>query len=556
MKKDYTILIGGKAGQGSKVAGSILGKIFQKYGYKVYIYEDYQSLIMGGHNFSEIRISEKGFQSRKKGIDFLIALDKDTFELHNKDLKEDGILIFNDKDISAKNSIFIDTKEIILKEGGLPIMANIILIAALLKTLGIEWNFLEKIIKEEIKVKTELNIKLAKKGYDLSKNLLRLPKLKPNLNETLLTGNEATALGLKMAGLEFYFAYPMTPATSIMTYLANNEEKLKVKVIQPENEIAVINMALGTSFAGKKSAVGTSGGGFALMTEALSLAGQSETPIVIVESQRGGPSTGMPTYNLQGDLSFILNAGHGDFPKFIIAPFDAQQCLFYSALSLKLAWRYQTPVILLLDKDISENTFTINKKIFTDINKLTKKKFEILWKGNKGYKRYLITKSGISPLAFPGKKGIVVKSTSYEHDEYGITIDDEENVIKMQEKRYRKYQIMQKDVEKLPAVKTYGNLNSKVVLFSFGISTGVAEEIAQKKNLKLIQPIILEPFPKKQIEKEIRGAKKFFTIELNTSGQLAKLLSQNGINIDEKILKYTGRPFFVEEVEEKLNKII
>jgi len=572
MSKDFSILIGGEAGQGSRMAGLIIAKIFNFIGYKIYIYEDYQSLIRGGHNFSQIRAAEKEFQSRKEKIDFLLALDEKTINLHKKDLEKNGLIIFNANKVKSKDynppttlpvkdgapRMGIEIEKIAKEMGGKPIMANMALIADFAKIIGLDWEILEGVLRREIKKEIDLNLKIGKRAYEISKNLLKIEKIskEPTL---LLTGNEATALGAVKAGLKFYFAYPMTPATSIMNFLAKRED-LNVKVIQPENEISVINMALGASFAGVRSAVGTSGGGFALMTEGLSLAGQSETPIFIIESQRGGPSTGMPTYNLQGDLLFVLSAGHGDFPRFVIAPGDAEQCLYYSALGLNLAWKYQTPVILLLDKDVSENTFSVNEKILSSI----KPENALLWdKGpafakasaGKEYKRYKITEDGISPLAFPGSKNVIVKSTSYEHDEYGITIESEE-VEKMQEKRLRKYETMSKEVEKLEAIKVYGNKKSDIAIVAWGITKGAAKEVAENLGIKLIQPIIVEPFPKDKMKKALNGVKKLFSVELNTSGQMAKVLNSQGIKVDGKILKYTGRPFFTKEIEEKLKKIL
>jgi len=546
MSKDFSILI---AGQGSRMAGLIIAKFFNQLGYRIYIYEDYQSLIRGGHNFSQIRASEKKFQSRKKEIDFLLALDKNTLNLHKKNLSKNGIIIFNGDRIGSKEGIGIPIEKITKEMGGIPIMANTALISSFAKIIGVDWQILGEVLKKEIKRETELNLKIAKRVYEISKNLLKIEKIskEPSL---LLTGNEATALGLAKAGLKFYFAYPMTPATSIMNFLAKMED-LNVKVIQPENEISVINMALGASFAGAKSAVGTSGGGFALMTEGLSLAGQSETPILIVESQRGGPSTGMPTYNLQGDLLFVLSAGHGDIPRFVIAPGDAAECLYYSGLGLNLAWKYQTPVILLIDKDVSENTFCVNEKILN----LIQSEKPLLWAKSGDYKRYKITEDGVSPLAFPGEKDAIVKADSYEHDEFGITIESEE-VEKMQEKRLRKYETMKKAVEKLPAVKVYGNQNSNIALVAWGITKGAAKEIAENLGIKLIQPIIIEPFPQKQMREVLKGVEKLFSIELNTTGQMAKVLNSQGIKVDGKILKYNGRPFFVKEIEDKLKKLL
>jgi 2-oxoglutarate ferredoxin oxidoreductase subunit alpha len=546
MAKDFSILIGGEAGQGSRFAGLIIAKIFNRLGYRIYIYEDYQSLIRGGHNFSQIRASEKDFQSRKEKIDFLLALDKKTIDLHKKDLEKNGLIIFNSDRIKSKEGIGVPIEKITKEMDGIPVMANTALISAFSKIVGIDFEILKEVLKNEIKKSIDLNLKIAKRAYEISKTSLKITEVRP-LPTTLLTGNEATAIGMAKAGLKFYFAYPMTPSTSIMNFLASHED-LGVKVIQPENEIAVINMALGAAFAGKKTAVGSSGGGFALMVEALSLAGQSETPILIIESQRGGPSTGMPTYGLQGDLLFVLSAGHGDFPRFVIAPGDAEQCLYYSALGLNLAWKYQTPVILLLDKDVSENTFSVDEKIFEKI----KEENLIFWDKKGEYKRYKITEDGISPLAFPGEKNAIVKANSYEHDEFGISNDEEEIVEKMQEKRMRKYQKMKEEVENLPAIKVYGNEKSEIALISWGISKGAAKEVAENLKIKLIQPIIIEPFPERKMKKALEGVKKIFSVELNASGQMAKVLNRYGIKVDGKILKYTGRPFLAKEIEEKL----
>ncbi len=547
---DFSILIGGEAGQGSRWAGNLIAKIFNFLGYKIYVYEDYQSLIRGGHNFSQIRVAEKKVEARKEKVDFLLALDKKTLSLHQKRLTKKGMIVFNSNRLNSKEGVGIPIEKIVQEMGGLPIMANTALVAGFSKIVGIDFEVVKEVLTRELKKGIDLNLKIAEKTFQETKTYFKIKKFKKS-KTTILTGNEAVALGLAKAGLKFYFSYPMTPATSIMNFLAQRDD-LGVKVVQPENEISVINMALGSAYAGKKTAVGSSGGGFALMVEALSLAGQSETPILIVESQRAGPSTGMPTYNLQSDLLFVLSAGHGDFPRFVIAPGDSEQCFFYAGLGLNLAWKYQTPVILLLDKDLSENTFSVNEEIFERV----KPEEIVSWNKKGDYKRYQITKNGISPLAFPGEKGIIVKANSYEHDEFGISSDLEEVAQKMQEKRFRKYQTIEREVAKLPAVQVYGRKNSKIALVSFGISKGASLEAAENLGIKLIQPVILEPFPKRQMNLALRGVKKIFSVEMNTSGQLAKLLTQNGIRVDGKILKYTGRPFFPSEIERKIKKMV
>lgn len=550
MKNDFSILIGGQAGQGTRLGGSLLAKIFNELGYFIYVYEDYQSLIRGGHNFSEIRVAEKEVFARKERIDAVLALDENTVNLHQKRLKRTGILIVNQDKIKKEKNLGIPAETIVKEEGGIFVMVNIAIIAYAAKIFGLKWEFLENVLKKEIKKQTDLNLKIAKKSFELGKPIFKIKRLnKAPLH--LLTGNEACALGMVRAGLNLYFAYPMTPATSILNFLAQKSDELKIKTIQPENEIAVINMALGAAFAGKRSAVGSSGGGFALMTEALSFSCQAEIPILIIESQRAGPSTGMPTYNLQGDLDFILGAGHGDMIKIIIAPGNAKEILIWAGKGLNFAWRYRVPVILLLDKDLSENTFQVNDKTLNQIKIETLK----LWQGEGEYKRYKITKDGISPLAFPGRDNAVIKASSYEHDEKGIANDEEKVVKLMIEKRRQKFEKIKKDIEKEKTVEISGNENSKVALLSFGISSGVTREVAENLGLKFVQPIVLHPFPEKQIKIALKNTKKIFTVEMNSLGQLAKLFKTNGI-LTQPILKYTGRPFFVEELEKIIKQKI
>ena len=281
---DFSILIGGEAGQGSRKAGLIIAKIFNQLGYRVLIYDDYQSLIKGGHSFSLIRVSAKETLSHCQKIDFLLALDKKTITAHQKQLNQEGIIIFNQDRVENSQGIGIAAETIVKECQGSPIMANTALIAGFIKILGIEWNVLEQVLRREIKKEIEKNLKIAKKAFESNQVFFKMKKLK-NAQQLLLTGNEAVALGGARAGLEIYYAYPMTPATGILHYLAEHSEDLNVCVSQLENEIAIINAAIGSAYAGKRSMVGTSGGGFALMVEALSLAVQTEEPIVIIESQ-------------------------------------------------------------------------------------------------------------------------------------------------------------------------------------------------------------------------------------------------------------------------------
>lgn len=548
-KKDYSIIIGGAAGQGSRKAGLIIAKLFNNLGYNVFINEDYQSLIKGGHNFSVVRVSEGQRFSIREKADFLLALDENTINKHEKSLEKNGCIVFNKDKIKREEGIGIASDTITKELGGLPIMSNTALIAGFSKAMGIEWKVLEDALRKEIGKGIEKNLEIAKKAYEDTITILKIDQLKAK-PDPLLTGNEAIALGAVKAGLDIYYAYPMTPATSILNYLAEHEKSFNIITAQLENEIAVINAAVGSAFAGKRSMVASSGGGFALMTEGVSLAAMAETPVLIVSSQRSGPATGVPTYSGQSDLLFTLHSGHGDFVRFIAAPGDANECCYWSGKLMNLAWKYQTPAILLVDKELSESTFEFDEKILKQI----KKEKSFLCNGKGEYMRYADTKSGISPMAFPGEKA-VVKGTSYEHDEKGLSTEDEKTIVLMQDKRLRKFKEMEEEVDVSGSVNVFGKKNAKKAIIAWGSTKGVSLEVAEKLGLKLIQPLVLQPFPVKQFKLAMKGVSKLISVECSALGQMEKLLNCQGIKVDKSILKYDMRPFTVEELEKKLKNI-
>ena len=370
----------------------------------------------------------------------------------------------------------------------------------------------------------------------------------------LINGNEATGLGLIDAGIEAYFAYPMTPASGLLHFLAGAAEDYGVKVVHPESEIAVMLMALGSSYAGAKTAVGTSGGGFCLMTEGLSMAGMAELPVVIVLGQRTGPSTGIPTYTCQSELFFALYSGHGEFPRIVAAPGDAEEAFYLSASAMNLACRHQVPAIILTDKFLCEGVYSF------DIDKTGAPyhpESQAAAEAEGPYKRYLFTPDGISPVIKPGVKDKPVKVNSYEHDEYGITTEEAELTVKMQDKRLGKEKYIAEDLEhNLQAVSTGGKEKASAALVCWGSNTGVAEEAADMLGLRLVRPLIMSPFPKKQMEEALSGAEKIICMENNATGQLAALMEFNGIKVHSKILKYDGRPFFTGELHDKIKEVI
>jgi 2-oxoglutarate/2-oxoacid ferredoxin oxidoreductase subunit alpha len=548
--EDLSILIGGKAGDGIRQAGQTLAKLLNRLGYRIFFYDDYPSLIRGGHNFSIIRASKKKIQAHNETVDLIIALNQDTVEKHKHRLNANGIILYDSEKVEAQG-VGIDFMGVVKELEGAPIMRNTAALGVLAKVLNIDWELLERVITDTIEKKLDLNLKIAQSAYHRAEKAgLSVSRLDQKMLP-LVSGNEAIALGAVQAGLDMYIAYPMTPASSILHYLAEHENDLGVVTIHPESEIGVVLMALGAAYAGAKTMVGTSGGGFALMTEALSLSGQGELPIVFVECQRPGPSTGVPTYTMQGDLSFVIHSGHGEFVKVVVAPGDAEEAFYLTGLAMNLAWKFQIPCFVLSDKHLSESIFSFD----ADPDKI-KPEDPLLWESQGEYKRYLDTQNGISPLAFPGNSSATVKATSYEHDEYGLTTEDSEQIARMQKKRLRKKKTLEDELSRHEQVKVYGNLESNTVLLCWGSTKGSCVEAAEELGLKVVQPLVLEPLPVEALKKALSDSDKIVNIEVNATGQLAAHLSSYGICVDDMILRFDGRPFTVDFLIDKIKEVL
>jgi len=554
---DFSVLIGGKAGFGIDKSGTVIGGLLNRLGLRVYIYRDYPSIIRGGHTFSIIRASKERVASHRNKADFILALNQDTFNFHKDKLKDDSVIIYDSDSVKLEglsdkaSSIAVPIAKIIKEEGAGEIMRNSCMIGAFVKAAGIKWELLENVFKKEFTRETELNLKVARRGYDEAKELTKIEGVSQEALP-LISGNQAVGLGLLKAGLNTYISYPMTPTSPILHFLAEVADDFGLKVIHPESEIGVILMALGFSYMGKKAAMGTSGGGFCLMAEGLSFAGMSELPIAIVMGQRPGPSTGLPTYSAQTELHFVLNAGQGEFCRFIVAPGDTEEAYFWSGQALNLSWKYQIPSIIFTDKNLGEGVFNFDIDSIPDI----KEEAPLLWDRKLPYKRYLNTESGVSPLAFAPEKEAAIKVNSYEHDESGITTEEPGLSALMSEKRLRKEKYLQKELDKFNTVKTYGNKDSEVALLCWGSNKGVCAELAQGLGLKVIQPLVLWPFPVKQFQEALKGIKKLICVESNATGQLSRLLKISGFNVDEQVLKYDGRPFSLDELEDKVRGML
>lgn len=501
------ILIGGGAGLGSNVTSHLIGKIFCSLGYYVFNYRDYPSLIKGGHNFNVLKISDKPVYSHERRYDFILALDKKTVDIHRKSLKRGGI-VFGSK----------ETEPIVRKLQGPQILANDVLIGLLFKHFGVDLSVVLA-AAERIFGKNDLIGKAIEEGYGLLQTKERLRKI--GGAKYFISGNEAIGLGGIAAGMDIYLAYPMTPATPVLHFLAKRQLENNILVFQPENEIAVVNAALGASFTGAKVMVGTSGGGFALMTEAVSLSGMAELPLVIYLSQRTAPSTGVPTYTAQSDLKFALNAGHGEFARIVSAPGDAREAIARTQEAFYLTCKHRTPAIVLGDKHLGESNYTFDQ----------------------------LKSSRLKAVSHP-----VGRASSYEHNREGHTVEDAAGVARAQERRLKKMSLIAKDVKKLNPVSLFGR--GKNLLIGHGSTKGaVLDALPQLKGFRFLQISYLSPFPKEEAAREIKKSQKVVLVENSATGLLADVIAeQTGFLIKDRVLRYDGRPFVPEDIIKAIKK--
>jgi len=505
------ILIGGRAGQGINKISEIVSSILTFQGYFTFNYRDYQSLIRGGHNFNVLCISDKKVGSIESKLDIIIAMDENTIKTHKKKLKKNGIIISHksfEKDSLGRN-------------------LNITLAGVLIKHLGIPKEILINEIQNQFNNK-EANA-AAEKGYNSQNSKFNLKKANNEISK--MTGSKGISQGAINSKIDLYLAYPMTPATEVMHELASNQIKNKLMVFQPENEIAGINVGLGASFAGAKVMIGTSGGGYDLMTEGLSLQGQSEIPLVVYLCSRPGPGTGIPTYTSQADLDIALRGGHGEFPRVVIAPGNPNECIEKTNEAFYLAEKFKTLSIVLSDKHLAESEFSSNKKP----NKTIPVKIK-----------------GKIPGKAPGTG--VVKASSYECDKFGNTTEDALLTAQNVEERIKKYAQIKKEIKKFEMIKIYGKKDSKNLIIGWGSTKTVILDAIEGEDFKFLQVLYMKPLSNK-IKEEIKKAKKVILIEQNVTGQLGRLIREKtGLKIENRILKYDGRHFTCDELKRELKK--
>ena len=570
MEKQLTFKIGGEAGQGLVTIGSILAKLFARGGWHVFTSQDYESRIRGGHNIFQICISHDPITAMADRVDILIVLDKETIDLHLPELHSKSIVVYDGEKIKAlpkgKGKFLNVPMNRLAMESGGQILANIVAVGAVLGILEYGQKYLEHYVVSFFRKKgervIEQNLQAAQKGYQEGFRLCQekggcLFHLQPLSvpGKMLITANEAIALGALAAGCKFYTAYPMTPSTGILTYMASKADLFGVVVEQAEDEIAAINMAIGAGFAGVRAMTGTSGGGFALMVEGLSLAGMTETPLVIFLGQRPGPATGLPTRTEQGDLKFAIFTAHGEFPRLILAPGNPEEAFYLTAHAFNMAEKFQIPVIILSDQYLADCYFTLDKaldpsRIIIDRHLLSSEELQHM-EGE--YKRHALTDIGISPRAIPGQSSQLVMTDSDEHDEFGHIIEDRDTRNKQVEKRMKKWKIMHHEIL---SPSFYGHLRARNLLICWGSTWGIVLEAMNRlqdrgKDVAMLHFQQLWPFPSKQVKDSLKNRDQLFCIENNATGQLADLIgAKTGISIDRKILQANGRPFSVDHLTE------
>ncbi len=553
---DFTILVGGAAGQGMDTFANILEKSLKRCGFHIFTHSDFMSRVRGGHNFMQIRFSDKPISTYTQKVDIIFALNEETVEIHENKLKENGIIILDEEISKGKDFIHLPLEKVAKDLGNVRVSSTVGL-GYILKYFGLPKDETKKIIKDGFNEKiADVNLKALEKGYDLIDTVQKL-EIKED-KSILISGNDAVALGAIAAGCRYYCGYPMTPSTGVLNYMALKSEEMGIVVDQVEDEVAALNMALGASYAGLRAMTGSSGGGIALMAEAFSLAGIIETPVVVINVQRPGPATGFPTRTEQADLRFVVHLGHGEFPKMVIALRNGEDAFYQTARAFNLAEKYQIPVVLLSDQSLADSMVTYKPFEF---EKISIDRYlsgeEAIVKGER-YKRYKYTEDGVSPRIIPGKiENQVILVDSDEHDEYGNITESAEVRTKMVDKRAIKFENLKKEVKEPWSI---GEEEPEHLIVAWGSLYGAVKEAVETLNLEGVSIGALVfgdiwPLPTEKLGEMYKKARNLIAVEQNSTAQLDSLIREEMlIKCNHKILKYDGRAFSGEEIYARLKE--
>ena len=563
---EVNILVGGAAGQGMDTVMNLLGKSLVREGYGLIYTKDYMSRVRGGHNFSTLRIAGGTPWTTVHTVDILVALNEDTYKLHSHKMAPSGRVIYDPEVFSLPDDedrgVPVELKKLAEEAGG-KVMANTVAVGALLVLLGMGSTTVEELLEETFKAKegmVEKNINALKAGMSAAEEFcsacFSLPPKNEDGKKLFIDGNQVLGMAALGSGCRFLSAYPMTPSTGVMNYLAGKSKDYPVVVEQAEDEIAAINMALGASYSGVRSLTCTSGGGFALMVEGLSLAGMIETPLVIVLAMRPGPATGLPTRTEQGDLEFAIHGGHGEFPRAVLAATSHEDAFYRLNKAFELADRYQIPVIFLSDQNFADTHRSVEP---FDFSRLSYNRHLVEEGGyEKPYQRYRLTESGISPRAVPGQfPGEVVLVDSDEHDQNGNIIESAEERNQMSAKRMRKLKAL---ADEMDEPDLYGDPHPEILLIGWGSTYGVLRETIDALSASGLKVAMLHfsdiwPLPQKRLRTLLPEVRLSCCVENNSTGQLASLIRrETGLAVDRRINKNDGRPFLPDEIIKEVEK--
>ena len=557
----------GQAGQGIGTVEYLLTRVFKLAGYNIFATKEYMSRIRGGMNSTEIRVSSAPIGSAKRQIDILIPLNKGAIHHVERRISQHTVILAEQKTVGKEfdqkryNCIEVPFTRIATEIGD-EIYSNVVAVGAIAALFRIDLSTVATFVRQFFSTKSQdlikNNLAAVQAGYEFIDTSPDFATIRLNLDkdagiegQILLSGTEAVALGAIAGGCNFVSAYPMSPSTGVLVFLAKHAEMFGIIAEQAEDEIAAINMAIGAWYAGARAMVTTSGGGFALMTEGLSLAGMLESPVVIHLAQRPGPATGLPTRTEQADLELALYAGHGEFPRIIFSPGTLEDAFYLTQKAFNLAAKYQVPVFVLTDQylvDCYYNTTAL------DVSGLKIEKHIV--KTSRDYERYALTENGISPRGIPGFGRGLVAVDSDEHDQAGHITEDLDLRTTMVDKRLKKLELLKNEVV-APELKETDKYKNLVVCW--GSTYNVAQEAVKnlaREDVALLHFKQVYPLHKTTAD-YLKKANKTIIIENNATSQFAKLIKLNtGIEIKRKILKYNGLSFYVDELTEELKGLL
>lgn len=578
-KNNMTFTLAGEAGQGVESSGAGFIKALARGGLHVFGLQDYMSRIRGGHNFFQIRVAEHPLYSHTDELHLLLALNPKAVERHRDQVGEGGGIIYDERfriegaELEARGiKAFPIPLVKIAQEEGSKVMANTAALGAAAGVTEYGLKQINGVIRDNFARKGDAvvtaNLKVAGRAYEFARDRYAEDfdfRLEPveTPPRMVINGNQALCLGALAAGCRFVSAYPMTPASSILEWMTAHATQYGIVTKQTEDEIAAIGMAIGAAHVGARAMTATSGGGFSLMVEALGLAGMTETPLVIVEVQRPGPSTGMPTRTEQGDLLSVLHASQGEFPRIVLAPGTVEECFQTGARAFNLAEKYQCPVIILSDNFLANSLRSLEKETFdlagVEIDRGDTLTEEQLDQMPNGYQRYAVTESGISPRALPGHPNAVYIASSDEHDESGHFEDeDPENRVRMVRKRLRKLETALLEMNR---PTRYGPADAEITLVCWGSTYGPLREAVDRLNgngtrANLLHFVDIWPFPEKKVAPLVESARYLVSVENNATGQFAQLLqARTGRQVDGMILRFDGRAFSPDYILARLEEV-